>query len=125
MFVKKSTLIILSTLVLIIISVLIYFLYFSKPKNSLELYQAISFADDFEKVQNLTLEGYEGNFKKEDFDYIKSDESIAKSISQVTLFEYDEKTYVIMTSPGTQKLKVLSVEELPKDIRDYFIQLGK
>ncbi|ALS77393.1 hypothetical protein AUO94_01475 [Planococcus kocurii] len=120
MFIKKRTLIILTTLILIINGVLIYSLYFSKPRNSLELYQAIAFADDFEQVQNLNLAGYEDNFKKEDFDYIKSEKSIANSISQMTLFAYDEKTYVIMTSPGTRKLKILTVEELPKDIRDYF-----
>lgn len=102
---------------------LIYYVYFYTPKNSLELYQAISFADDFEDVEKLMLEGYEDNFKKEDFNYINRLDTSANSVSQFTLFEYDEKTYVIMTSPGTSKLKVLAVEELPTDIRDYFSEL--
>ncbi|MDQ0216670.1 hypothetical protein J2S13_003144 [Oikeobacillus pervagus] len=101
----------------------IYYVYFYTPKNSLELYQAISFADDFEDAQKLTLEGYEDNFKKEDFDYIKRLDTTASSVRQFTLFEYDEKTYVVMTSPGTPRLKVLAVEELPKDIRNFFIEL--
>ena len=28
-----------------------------------------------------------------------------------------------MTSPGTERLNVLAVDELPKDIRNYFLQL--
>lgn len=101
----------------------IYYVLFYTPKNSLELYQEISLADDFEDVQKLILEGYENNFNKEDFDYNNSLETTANKVSQFTLFEYDEKTYVIITSPGTPKLKVLAVEELPLDIRNYFIEL--
>ncbi len=99
------------------------YIFLYTPKNSIELYQAISFADDFEEAQELMLEGYEERFKKEDFDYIKRLDTSANSIRQFTLFEYDEKTYVIMTSPGTSRLKVFAVEELPLDIRKYFIEL--
>ena len=28
-----------------------------------------------------------------------------------------------MTSPGTEKLHVLKVEELPEDVREYFLEL--
>lgn len=102
----------------------IYYQIFITPKNSLELYQAISFADDFDEVQKeLMLKGYQGNFKEEDFNYINSIGTSAQRISQFTLFEYDDRTFVIVTSPGTHRLKVLSVEELPKEIRDYFHEL--
>lgn len=47
----------------------------------------------------------------------------ANRVSQFTLFEYDDKTIVIMTSPGTERLKVLTVEEMPIDIRNYFLEL--
>lgn len=103
----------------------LYYVYFYTPKNSLELYQAISFADDFEEAQQLTLEGYQDNFKKEDFDFINRLDTNADSVGQFTLIEYGEKTYVIMTSPGTPRLKILAVEELPTDIRNYFIELSK
>lgn len=102
-----------------------YYILFFKPKNSLELYQVISFAKDYNDVQNLMLEGYEDNFSKEDFEYINRIDTQANSISQFTLFEYDEKTYLVMTSPGTEKLKVLAVEELPEDVRKYFLELTK
>lgn len=101
----------------------IYYVNFYTPKNSLELYQAISFADNFEDVQKLILEDYEDNFKKEDFTYMNRLDTTANNVSQFALFEYDEKTFVIMTSPGTSKLKILAVEELPIDIRNYFIKL--
>jgi len=102
----------------------IYVKFFFTPKDSLELYQAISFANDFEEVQNkLMLEGYQDNFKEEDFNFINSIDTSANRVGQYTLFEYEDKTFVIVTSPGTERLKVLSVEELPKEIRDYFLEL--
>ena len=110
-------------LVLVIVGGAMYYDVFYTPKNSLELYQAITFADDFEEAKKLMLEGYEGNFKEEDFEFINRLDTIANSVGQFTLFEYDEKTFVIMTSPGTERLNVLAVDELPKDIRNYFLQL--
>jgi len=104
-----------------------YYIHLFKPKNSVDLYQSMSFADDFEEAQSLMLEGYEANFKEEDFEFINGTDTQANSISQFTLFEYEEKSYLIMTSPGTQgirKLKVLAVEELPTEIRDYFLELS-
>ncbi|MCM3395309.1 hypothetical protein M4D56_10490 [Cytobacillus oceanisediminis] len=44
-------------------------------------------------------------------------------ISHFTLLEYEGKTFVIMTSPGTEKLKVLAVEELPDELRECFMKL--
>lgn len=121
----KSRLITGITVFVILISVNYYFHLF-KPENSLDLYQSMTFADDFEEAQSLMLEGYEANFKEEDFEFINGTNTVANSISQFALFEYDEKSYLIMTSPGTQgirKLKVLVVEELPTEIRDYFLEL--
>jgi hypothetical protein len=100
------------------------YIYLFKPKNSLELYQSISFANDFDEVKKLMLKGYEGNFKDEDFAFMNRLDKPANSIGQFTLFEYDEKTFVIMTSPGTERLKVLAVEELPIEIREYFLELS-
>ncbi|QFG01153.1 hypothetical protein PB01_09185 [Psychrobacillus glaciei] len=110
--------------VLVIVVGATYYGYFYKPKNSLDLYQAIAFADDFEEVKKLMLDGYEDNFKEEDFEFIKKLDTSPNRIGQFTLFEYDERTFVIMTSPGTEKLEVLAVDELPKEIRDYFLQLA-
>lgn len=38
--------------------------------------------------------------------------------------EFDETSYVIMTSPGTERLKILAVEALPEDVREFFLELG-
>ncbi|WP_421664564.1 hypothetical protein [Lysinibacillus telephonicus] len=123
--VSSKKLITFSIFALIIFAAATYYILFFKPKNSLELYQVISFAKDYNEVQNLMLEGYEDNFSKEDFEYINRIDTQANSISQFTLFEYDEKTYLVMTSPGTERLRVLAVEELPKDVRNYFLDLTK
>lgn len=125
---KKKTLknrITFLILVLVIVGGGAYYKFFYTPKNSLELYQAISFADDFEDVKKLMLDGYEDNFKEDDFEFINSLNTSPNRVGQFTFFEYDERTFVIMTSPGTKKLEVLAVDELPKDIRNYFLQLGQ
>lgn len=121
----KNRLITSIIVIVILLSINYYFHHF-KPKNSIDLYQLMSFAEDFEEAHSLMLEGYEANFQKEDFEYINRTDTHANSISQFALFEYDEKSYLIMTSPGTQgikKLKVLAVEELPTEIREYFLEI--
>lgn len=125
---KKKTLknwIAFLILVLVIVGGATYYNVFYTPKNSLELYQAISFADDFEDVKKLMLDGYEDNLKETDFEFINSLDTSPNRIGQFTFFEYDDRTFVIMTSPGTKKLEVLAVDELPKDIRNYFLQLAQ
>lgn len=109
--------------VLILAGGLLYFVYFFTPKNSLELHQELHFADSFKEVQKLVLKGYEDNFTEEDFDYIQNNS--ADRISQFTLIEYNEKSYVVMTSPGTKRLNILAVEELPNDIRNFFLESSK
>ncbi|MDE5415255.1 hypothetical protein [Alkalihalobacterium chitinilyticum] len=104
-----------------------YYTQLFKPVNSLDLYQLLSFAKSFEKAQSLMLDGYEANFKEEDYEFITSIDNQANSINQFTLFEYEEKTYLIKTSPGTrgfQKLKVHAIEEVPPEVRNYFLELA-
>lgn len=111
-------------LMILVLGLAAYYILFFTPKDSLELYQAISFADDFEEAQKVMLDGYEGNFKEEDFEFINRLDTSADTISQFTLFEYDEKTYLVMTTPGTERLKVLAIEELPEDVREYFLEVA-
>ncbi|WP_238602016.1 hypothetical protein [Lysinibacillus parviboronicapiens] len=109
--------------IFVIVGGVMYYVYFFTTKNSLELYQEISFLDNFEEVQKLMLEGYEENFNEEDFHFIK--DHSANRIGQFTLLEFEEKTFVIMTTPGAKNLKVLEVDELPEDIRKYFLALAQ
>lgn len=69
------------------------------------------------------MDGYEENFSEEDFNYINDLETSAETVSQFTLLQYNYRSFVIMTSPGTEKLHVLKVEELPEDVREYFLEL--
>lgn len=98
-----------------------YYTFGLKPKNSLELYQALAFSDGFQHAQKLVLEGYEGSFTEEDFDYIR--QGTANSVKQFTLIEFNEKTYIVMTTPGAERLKILSVTELPEDSKQFFSEL--
>ncbi len=112
-------------LFLFIIAVsLIYYKNYFTQKNSLELYQELAFAKSFESVQKKLMEkGYEGNFTEEDFNAIQ--EGSMYKPSQFTLFEYYDKSFVILTTPGTERLKILSVHELPEDIRLFFSELAE
>ncbi|WP_080848015.1 hypothetical protein [Cytobacillus gottheilii] len=118
---KVNTWIIYSIITFVTVGVL-YYTHIYKPKNSIELYQELTFADSYEEIQKLMLDGYEDNFSEEDFEYIQN--RTAKRVGQFSLFEYHNKSYVIMTSPGTEKLKVLAVEELPEDMREFFEGIG-
>jgi hypothetical protein len=108
--------------IVLMIGTAVFYQFFYTPKNSIELYQAISFAADFEQAQKVMLEGYEANFKEEDYEYINRLDSTPNRIGQFTLFEYADKTYIAITTPGTERLQVLAVEELPKEIREYFLE---
>lgn len=124
MFTKKRTLkdwIIYIVIYLIIIAAAIYFVLFFKPRNSLELYQELHFAESFEEVQKQMLDGYEEHMTEEDFKWIQS--YTPSQIGQFTIFDYNSTAYVIMTTPGTEILKVLAVEELPEEVRVFFYEL--
>ncbi|WP_146815873.1 hypothetical protein [Alkalibacillus haloalkaliphilus] len=107
----------------IIAGAVLYYVYILTPKNSVEMYQELRFADSFDEVQSLSVEGYEEYFSEEEFNYIQ--ENRVNRVGQFTLFEYNSKSYVIMTSPGTERLEVLSVNELPEEIREFFLELPK
>ena len=108
----------------IIVVGLIYYKNFFTPKNSLELNHEVAFAESFESVQKKLIEkGYEGNFTEEDFNAIQAG-SMYKP-SQFTIFEYYDTSFVILTTPGTERLKILYVKELPEDIRLFFSELAE
>ena len=108
----------------IIIAGLYYYKYFFTPKNTLELYQELAFDKSFEDVQKkLMLKGYEENITEEDLNAIQ--EGSLYKPSQFTILEYYDKSFVIMTSPGSGRLKILSVTELPEDIRQFFSELAE
>ncbi|MEN2766223.1 hypothetical protein [Ornithinibacillus xuwenensis] len=118
---NKKNWLLFGVVIFIITGISVYYIYFFSPKNSLELYQDIAFADTYEKALDLTEEGYEAYFQEEDFEHIK--EGSLEQIGQFTLLDYDDQSYIVMTTPGTEKLKVLRVESLPEDIRVYLKEL--
>lgn len=126
MFKKEKTLkgwITFIVLILIIVGGSLYYVHFFTPKDSLELYQELTFADDYEDVKKHVLDGYEDNFSEEDFNYIQNNS--ANWIGQFTIFDYDDKSYLVMTSPGTERLKIHAVEELPEEMRMFFLGISE
>ncbi|GAQ19274.1 YsdB [Oceanobacillus picturae] len=122
MFKKEKTLkgwIIFIALILIIVGGSLYYVHFFTPKDSLELYQELTFADDYEDVKKHVLDGYEDNFSEGDFNYIQNNSA------KFTIFDYDDKSYLVMTSPGTERLKIHAVEELPEEMRMFFLGISE
>lgn len=102
-------------LVLLIVASPIIYRFITNPSNSLELMQTLRNSDNPESLyldpKNIDYESIE--YIQEEFD--------PNMISQFTLLEFDEKTYLIQTTPGTAKMKIIAIEELPVEIREYFI----
>lgn len=120
---SKKEIITIVAAALLVFGGLVFYKLFYTPKNSLELYQAMAFTDDMADIEKLFLDGYDVNLTKEDLQYFRDNRP--NRIGQFTLFEYNMKSYVIMTAPQGNKLKVLSVEELPEEIREFFSEIPK
>ncbi|WP_404458286.1 hypothetical protein [Oceanobacillus kapialis] len=126
MFKKKKKLkgwVTFIALVLIIVGGSLYYVHFFTPKDSVELYQELTFADSFEEVQQHMLDGYEDNFSEDDFNYIQNNS--ADCVGQFTIVDYNDKSYLVMTTPGTERLKILAIEELPEEMRAFFSELSE
>lgn len=100
----------------------IYYKVYFTPKNSLELYQEFIKANNYEEIRKFSLTGFEEHLSEEDFQYIK--DNIPDLIGQFTLFEFKNKSYLVMTTTGTERLEIIAVEELPANVREYFIELS-
>ncbi|WP_245669301.1 hypothetical protein [Caryophanon tenue] len=48
-----------------------------------------------------------------------------QAVSQFTVLEFDEKAYVVETTPGTRKMNIIAIEELPEDMRAYLTEQRK
>lgn len=126
-FIKGKTFMdwaILSFLLLIIIGLIIYQSFFNKPQDSVQLYEKIAYVEGIEQVNELMVAGFEDHFKTEDITYIQRPENTAQQIRQVTLFEYEDRSFVITTTPGTKKLEVYAIEELPEEMRAFFTEMA-
>ncbi|MER2153935.1 MAG: hypothetical protein ABS917_07085 [Solibacillus sp.] len=101
--------------VLIIVSIPIFEWLLTNPSNSLELMQTLR---NSENPESLFMD--ENNFDAEIVEYIQ-EEFNPNMVKQFTILDFDEKSFLIQTTPGTTKLEIINIEELPEEIRDYFL----
>lgn len=101
--------------VLILVSIPLFEWLLTNPSNSLELMQTLR---NTEKPESLFLD--EENFDAEIVEYIKKEFS-PNMVQQFTILEFDEKSFLIQTTPGTTKLEIINIEELPEEMRNYFL----
>lgn len=104
------------------------------PKDSFELYQKMAYADRYEEFIDLMYEEEgtidnnlrdmpEEYISKESFEYISERRLSPALIDQFTLFTYEDRTYLIQTSPWTIKKQIFKIVELPEEVREYFISI--
>lgn len=102
---------------LIIVSIPIFERLLTNPSNSLELMQTLR---NSENPASLFME--EKKFDAEIVEYIQEEFS-PNMVQQFTILEFDEKSFLIQTTPGTTKLEIINIEELPEEMRNYFLSL--
>ncbi|WP_339250846.1 hypothetical protein NSQ43_13040 [Sporosarcina sp. FSL W8-0480] len=106
-------------MIIILLPIVDYYLF--KPRDSLELHQALAFSGTFEKAGKLMLDGNQSNLSIEDYNTI-SERQAVYGIYQYTLLEYGNKTFLIETTPGGKKLEIIRVTELPEEVSDFLIK---
>lgn len=103
----------------------IYHNIYLAPSTSVELYRAITNIDNYKEAKKLLAGEDLEHFSQEDYEFIRNFENIPHIISQFTLLSYQDTAYLLRTTPGTEKLKIIQVEELPNDLQVYFQELVK
>lgn len=113
---KKVT--VISMALLIVGAPLVYWL-LTNPSNSVALMQALRNADDPTAfyVNGADVDEQHIAYIQEHFD--------VQAVSQFTVLEFDEKAYVVETTPGTRKMNIIAIEELPEDMRAYLTEQRK
>ena len=104
--------------IFVIVGGVMYYVYFFTTKNSLELYQEISFLDNFEEVQKLMLEGYEENFNEEDFHFIK--DHSAKSYRSIYITWVWGKNFCHHDNTGSEEFKSAGSRWIARRYKEIF-----
>lgn len=120
----KKEKIVLVLLIAIFIAMPVIYKVVIKPKNAIELYQTIQFSDGFKDIKSHINEGYNSNVPVEIYDEIKNSTLSPEKVRQFTVLEYANEMYLIETSPGTTKLKILGLDKAPEEVRDYISELN-
>ena len=117
---KKRMIYILTGISIGIFLANLYTVIFLKPSNSIGLYHKILATDDLEDMEDLLFTSEA--LTQEDYEYITALGNSPYMISQYTLFSFHEVSYLLMTTPGTDKLQIIQVDKVPEDIHSYLTE---
>lgn len=101
-----------------------YYLYGIRPKNSLELYQKIISSENYDDFLNLTLTEENIIIDKNVYLQMMNDPLPPDKIQQFTVIQGATNSYLIETTPGKTKIKIINMQEVPDEVRTYFMQSG-
>lgn len=101
-------------LILIIFTLQLFILYIFKvmPTTSLQLYQQVRFADRYEEVEELFIDEYKSKYSQKDHEALQEifSKGLANSISQHTIFRYEDEWILLDTAPGTFQNRLLNIK---------------
>lgn len=82
------------------------------PTTSLQLYQQVRFADRYEEVEELFIDESKSNFSHADYEALQEifSKAPANSISQHTIFRYEDEWILLDTAPGTFQNRLLNIK---------------
>ena len=120
---RNKYLIAIFILFFMLISHIYYAEVYLTPKNSNELFQEIRYSEQYSDVSKLMSDSFESNFKQEDYDYMTDINNSENLVMQITLIDYFDKTFALMSAPGKNRIEVLAVQEVPENIKKYFQNL--
>ncbi|PKR76545.1 hypothetical protein CEY16_14390 [Halalkalibacillus sediminis] len=106
--------IVITFLLLTIILGVAYYELLYKPKDTIELYQSVNFSDP-QGLEELFLDDYHSSEKQELLEEIIDKNSTPWKLRQFSLFQYGDDAFIIETSPGTHKLKIIDVRKIPNE----------
>ncbi|WP_377946458.1 hypothetical protein [Alkalibacillus flavidus] len=89
------------------------------PKSSWELYMSIKSSDDIEEVETLMSDSADIELQEKDINYIQNHAEVR--LMQMTVIDFHDKAYLIMTDPSNDRMEITTIEELPNEVRETLI----
>ncbi|NIK12157.1 hypothetical protein [Alkalibacillus almallahensis] len=99
-----------------------YYIFYLTPKSSWDLYMSIKGADDVEEIEELSHESVDIQLQEEDLNYIQ--DNLEVRIMQLTAIDFGDKSYIITTHPGNDRMEITNLEEIPSELMNELKELS-
>ncbi|WP_411953725.1 hypothetical protein ACKXGF_10770 [Alkalibacillus sp. S2W] len=98
-----------------------YYIFYITPKSSWDLYMSIKGADDVAEIEELSHESIDIQLQEEDLNYIQ--DNLEVRIMQLTAIDFGDRSYIITTNPGNDRMEITNLEEIPSELMNELKEL--